>query len=50
MARERIEVLAGLLTGALLGASLAMALTPAGEGTRERLRSLARDAQSLEKS
>jgi gas vesicle protein len=46
MARERVEVIAGLLTGALLGATLALALSPSNGGTRERLRSLAREAEA----
>ncbi len=50
MVRQRMEMLAGLLTGALLGASLALALTPGGDGTRERLRTLAREARALDES
>jgi gas vesicle protein len=45
MARETGRFLAGLFTGALVGASLAMVLAPAsGEETRERLRAKAREA------
>jgi gas vesicle protein len=45
MARENGSFVAGLLTGALVGASLAMVLAPAsGEDTRELLRAKARDA------
>jgi gas vesicle protein len=45
MASERLPVVAGLLTGALIGASLALVLTPSEPSTRERLRALARQAQ-----
>jgi gas vesicle protein len=45
MASERLPVVAGLLTGALIGASLALALKPSEPSTRERLRALAREAQ-----
>jgi gas vesicle protein len=42
--------LAGLLTGALVGASLAMVLAPAtGHDTRDLLRAKARDAASVAK-
>jgi gas vesicle protein len=50
MARAPLPLLAGLVTGALLGASLALALTPEGDGTRERLRALARDAEAAQES
>jgi hypothetical protein len=50
MARASVSLLAGLVTGALLGASLALALTPGGDGTRERLRALARDAEAAHQS
>jgi gas vesicle protein len=45
MASQRLPVVAGLLTGALIGASIAMALAPSEPSTRERLRALAREAQ-----
>jgi gas vesicle protein len=47
MARESGSFVAGLLTGALVGASLAMVLVPAsGENMRDRLRAKAREAAS----
>ncbi len=45
MARDSGEFLAGLFTGALVGASLAMVLAPAsGDETRDRLRAKAHEA------
>ncbi|GAC1300403.1 MAG: hypothetical protein NVSMB19_06940 [Vulcanimicrobiaceae bacterium] len=45
MARTNGDFLAGLFTGALVGASLAMVLAPvSGEDMRESLRAKARDA------
>lgn len=45
MARANGDFLAGLFTGALVGASLAMVLAPAsGEDMRETLRAKAREA------
>jgi len=45
MARNNGDFVAGLFTGALVGASLAMVLAPAsGEDMRETLRAKARDA------
>ncbi len=45
MARENGTFVAGLLTGALVGASLAMVLAPAsGDETRDLLRAKAREA------
>jgi len=41
MARNDVSFISGLLTGALVGASLAMVLAPSAEDTREILRAKA---------